>query len=80
MAGASVVMLASELLQHGLGRIDEIVDGLRSWLTEREYVSVAQLRGSMSQMCVAEPAAFERANYLRVLQAWRPDPSLRGAR
>lgn len=76
MAGASAVMLASELLQHGLGRISEIVHGLRSWLTEREYESVAQLRGSMSQMCVAEPAAFERANYLKVLQSWRPDPAL----
>ena len=41
-----------------------------------EYESVSQLRGSMSQMCVAEPAAFERANYLKVLQSWRPDPAL----
>ena len=77
MAGASAVMLTSELLQHGLGRIDEIVQGLRSWLTEHEYESVAQLRGSMSQMCVAEPAAFERANYLKTLQSWSPDRARR---
>ena len=79
MAGASAVMLTSELMEHGLGRIGEIVHGLRTWLTEHEYESVSQLRGSMSQMCVAEPAAFERANYLKVLQSWRSDPALRRA-
>lgn len=76
MAGASTVMLTSELLQHGLGRIGEIVHGLRVWMTEREYESVTQMRGSMSQMCVAEPAAFERANYVKTLQSWRADPAL----
>lgn len=75
MAGANVVMLASELLQHGMGRIGEIVHGMHVWMTEREYESVAQMRGSMSQLCVAEPAAFERANYMKVLQSWRPDPA-----
>jgi dihydroorotate dehydrogenase (fumarate) len=75
MAGASAVMLASELLQHGIGRIAEIVHGLTVWMTEHEYESIAQMRGSMSQSCVAEPAAFERANYMKVLQSWRPDPS-----
>lgn len=75
MAGASAVMLASELLQHGIGRIGEIVHGLTVWMTEREYTSISQMRGSMSQMCVAEPAAFERANYMRVLQSWQPDPA-----
>lgn len=75
MAGANVVMLASELLQHGVGRIAEIVHGLTVWMTEHEYESIVQMRGSMSQMCVAEPAAFERANYMKVLQSWRPDPS-----
>jgi dihydroorotate dehydrogenase (fumarate) len=73
MAGASVVMVASELLQHGIGRLGEIVHGMTVWMTEHEYESVAQMRGSMSQMCVAEPAAFERANYMKVLQSWRPD-------
>lgn len=75
MAGASAVMLASELLQHGIGRLGEIVHGLTVWMTEHEYTSISQMRGSMSQMCVAEPAAFERANYLKVLQSWRPDPA-----
>jgi dihydroorotate dehydrogenase (fumarate) len=75
MAGADAVMLASELLKHGVGRIGEIVHGMTVWMTEREYEGVSQMRGSMSQMCVAEPAAFERANYMKVLQSWRPDPA-----
>ena len=74
MAGANVVMLASELLQHGLGRIGQLVHGVVAWMVEHEYDSVLQMRGSMIQMHVAEPAAFERANYMKVLQSWRPDP------
>jgi hypothetical protein len=50
-AGANVVMLASEMLKQGLGRIGEIVHGMHVWMTEREYESVSQMRGSMSQMC-----------------------------
>lgn len=75
MAGASAVMMASELLKHGIGRIEEILHGLAVWMTEHEYDSVSQMQGSMSQIHVAEPAAFERANYMKVLQSWRPDPA-----
>ncbi len=75
MAGAKVTMMASELLQNGLGRIDEILRGMLIWLEEHEYESVAQMQGSMSQQNITEPAAFERANYMRVLQSWRPDPA-----
>jgi len=75
MAGAKVTMMASELLQNGLQRISEIVQGMLVWLEEHEYESVAQMQGSMSQQHVAEPAAFERANYMRVLQSWQPDPA-----
>ena len=63
-------MMASELLHHGLGRIREILDEMTAWMEEREYESVAQMRGSMSQKSVAEPAAFERANYMKVLQSY----------
>lgn len=70
MAGASTVQLASELLQHGIRRIDEIVHGLTVWMTEREYASVSQMRGSMSQICVAEPAAWP--SRLRGSSVWRP--------
>jgi dihydroorotate dehydrogenase (fumarate) len=75
MAGANVTMMASELLHNGVKRIGEIVDGLTMWMEEHEYESVAQMRGSMSQMNVAEPSAFVRANYMKELQSWRVDPT-----
>lgn len=75
MAGAKVTMMASELLQNGIGRIGEVVEDLRNWMEEHEYLSVAQMQGSMSQKNVAEPTAFERANYMKVLQSWRADPN-----
>ena len=67
MAGANVAMLTSALLEHGPGRLLHILSDMTTWLEEREYESVEQLRGSMSQRHVAEPAAFERANYMRAL-------------
>jgi dihydroorotate dehydrogenase (fumarate) len=70
MAGANVAMLTSALLAHGPGRLLHILADLRAWLEEHEYESVEQLRGSMSQRHVAEPAAYERANYLRALTAF----------
>jgi dihydroorotate dehydrogenase (fumarate) len=75
MAGAKVTMLASELLRNGVKRIGEIVGEMQRWMEEHEYESVAQMRGSMSQRNVAEPAAFERANYMKVLQSWQHDPT-----
>ncbi|MCB0047134.1 MAG: dihydroorotate dehydrogenase-like protein [Caldilineaceae bacterium] len=75
MAGANVTMMASELLGNGVGRIGQVVENLGLWLEEREYESVKQMQGSMSQQHVAEPDAFERANYMRVLQSWRQDPT-----
>ncbi len=75
MAGAKVTMMTSELLRNGVGRIGEIVQDMKNWMEEYEYESVDQMQGSMSQQNVAEPAAFERANYMKVLQSWRPDPT-----
>lgn len=75
MAGARVMMMASELLRNGVERIGQVVEELRRWMEEHEYESVRQMQGSMSQQNVAEPAAFERANYMKVLQSWRPDPT-----
>jgi dihydroorotate dehydrogenase (fumarate) len=75
MAGANVTMLASEILRNGVGRLDEIRKDMELWMEEHEYESVEQMQGSMSQKNVAEPAAFERANYMRVLHSWRPDPT-----
>ena len=75
MAGASVTMMASELLRNGVQRIGLIVQEVARWLEEHEYQSLMQARGSMSQQNVAEPAAFERANYMKVLQSWKFDPT-----
>ena len=72
MAGAKVAMMASELLRGGVGRITEILRAMREWMDEREYVSVNQMIGSMSRASVADPAAFERANYMRMLASYRP--------
>ncbi len=70
MAGAKVTMLASELLQNGLKRIEEILADMNAWMDTFEYESIRQMQGSMSQKAVAEPAAFERANYLKALQTF----------
>ncbi|MFN8468189.1 MAG: dihydroorotate dehydrogenase-like protein [Caldilineaceae bacterium] len=75
MAGANATMMASELLRHGVGRIGVVVQEVERWLEEHEYESVRQAQGSMSQRNVAEPAAFERANYMKVLQSWKFDPT-----
>lgn len=71
MAGANVTMMASELLQNGVGRIEEVLKAMVGWMTEHEYESVEQMIGSMSQQSCAEPAAFERANYMKVLDSYR---------
>ena len=75
MAGAKVAMITSEILRNGIGRIGEILKDLEEWMEEKEYESVRQMQGSMSQIRCPEPAAFERANYMKVLHAWSPDPT-----
>jgi len=75
MAGAKVAMTTSALLQKGPERIAGILKGMVTWLEDHEYESVRQMQGSMSQKNVAEPAAFERANYMKVLQSWSDDPA-----
>ncbi|HJZ81569.1 MAG TPA: dihydroorotate dehydrogenase-like protein [Pyrinomonadaceae bacterium] len=72
MAGAKVTMMASELLQNGVRRIKEVLREVEVWMDEHEYGSVAQMIGSMSQQHCAEPAAFERANYMKTLDSYRP--------
>ena len=74
MAGAKVCMMASELLKNGVQRISQILEGMVQWMEDYEYESVAQMQGSMSQQKVGEPAAFERANYMKALGSWRPEP------
>jgi dihydroorotate dehydrogenase (fumarate) len=75
VAGAKVTMMASELLSNGPGRISEMLEGIRRWMDARGYESVSEMQGSMSQQRVDDPAAFERANYMAVLQSWYNDPA-----
>ena len=74
MAGARVVMLASELLHRGAEGAAALLAGVTAWMNEHEYTSIKQMQGSMSQASVAEPAAFERANYMKVLGSFRNLP------
>ena len=69
MAGAAVTMMTSALLAGGIRHLATVKAGLIAWMEEHEYESIAQIRGSMSQRAVADPAAFDRANYLRVLRS-----------
>ncbi|HVP21829.1 MAG TPA: dihydroorotate dehydrogenase-like protein [Anaerolineaceae bacterium] len=70
MAGANCTMIASELIAKGHGRIPEILGEMNQWMEEFEYDSINQMRGSMSQKSVPDPAAFERANYMKALQSF----------
>jgi dihydroorotate dehydrogenase (fumarate) len=70
MAGASATMVASELLMHGFGRVTEILNDVQEWMEEHEYVSIEQMKGSMSHQAIGDPSALERANYMRVLSSY----------
>jgi dihydroorotate dehydrogenase (fumarate) len=70
MVGADVVMMTSALLRHGPEHIATVEAEVRTWLTDHEYESVEQLRGSASQATVDDPSAFERANYMQTLRSW----------
>ncbi len=71
MAGADVAMLCSVLLEKGPQHLATVLADLQKWMEEKEYASVTQMKGSMSQRSVAEPAAFERANYMKALNSWK---------
>ncbi len=71
-AGANVAMMTSEILLNGIGRFGEILHEMSRWLEEREYQSLEELHGSLSQINVAAPAAFERANYIQIVRSYSP--------
>jgi dihydroorotate dehydrogenase (fumarate) len=68
LAGADVVMTTSALLRHGVGHMRTLVDGLTQWLAARDLVSISGVRGTLSHAQVRDPIAFERANYIEILQ------------
>lgn len=72
MVGADVTMLCSVLMNQGFDVIHQIETEMCHWLTEHDYQSVRQLQGSMSQKNCADPAAFERAQYMRAIMSYKP--------
>lgn len=77
LAGADVTMVASALYTRGIDHLRLLVDGVRSWLEEHDYTSVAQMKGSVSQANAQDPEAFERANYIRTLVDFTSSESTR---
>jgi dihydroorotate dehydrogenase (fumarate) len=71
MAGAHAIQMVSAILRHGPEHIAVVRDGMKRWLEAHEYESLAEARGSMSHKHCPDPAALERANYMRILQSWR---------
>jgi len=74
MAGADVTMMCSALLGHGVEYIREIETRMCEWMEEHDYQSVQQMQGSMSQKYCSDPAAFERAQYMRAVLSYKPTP------
>ena len=70
MAGAKVAMMTSALLKRGISYLDTLSTELLIWMGEHEYDSIRQMQGSMSRNAVPQPAAFERANYMKVLSSY----------
>jgi dihydroorotate dehydrogenase (fumarate) len=71
MVGADVTMLCSTLLRNGISHLQSIEAGLLEWMEKHEYESVAQMKGSMSQIRCPNPAAFERAQYMKAVKSFR---------
>ncbi len=74
MAGADVTMMCSALLKNGPEHLTSVLADIDRWMLDHEYHSVKQMKGSMSQKSVADPAAFERANYMKTLNTYRHIP------
>jgi dihydroorotate dehydrogenase (fumarate) len=71
LVGADAVMTTSALLRHGVRHMATLVEGLAGWLDARE-ANLADIRGRMSRARLRDTDAYERANYIRILQGWRP--------
>lgn len=69
MTGASVAQMASVLLKKGPAMLKKMLSDIEGWMEDKEYESIEQMKGSMSYKSIAEPAAYERANYMKMLQS-----------
>jgi len=74
LCGAHVVQVVAVLLRGGIGKLAELRSGVARWLEENRHPSLAQLRGRLDSSRNPDPHAFERASYMRMLAAWRPEP------
>ena len=72
LAGADVAMTTSSLLENGVEHLGVLLNGLETWMARNSFESVSQMKGAMSQMRVPNPSSFERANYLKILQSYKP--------
>ena len=70
LAGAHAVQMVSALLRHGPSFLESTVDGLKRWMEWQKVESVDAMRGKVSLQHAADPSAFERANYIRMLHSW----------
>lgn len=70
MAGASVAMMTSALIKNGIRHVHRVLEDMTRWMSENEYESVRQMRGSMSRRSAPNPASFERVNYMKVLSSY----------
>lgn len=71
MVGANVTMLCSSILKHGINHIHNIENHMKEWMVEKEYNSVSELQGSMSQKKTADPEKFERAQYMKAITKYQ---------
>jgi dihydroorotate dehydrogenase (fumarate) len=79
LAGADVTMMASALFRNGPEHLALVRDGIATWLTEHDYASVEQLKGSVSQRSVDDPVAFARSNYMQMLVDYTSPYDWRGS-
>ncbi len=75
MVGADVTTLCSTLIRHGMRQINLIERDMVTWMQEHEYESIRQLKGSLSQKNCPDPAAFERAQYMRAISSYYVSPA-----
>jgi dihydroorotate dehydrogenase (fumarate) len=75
LAGARVVMMTSALIQNGIAHLGQVRRELERWLGDNGWESVQKLQGLLSRRAVADPAVFERLNYMQIVTSYKPDPS-----
>lgn len=71
LGGAHIVQVVSVLLETGPRALTVLLDGLRTWMTEHDHESISTMRGALDLKRCPDPAAHERANYIKILQSWR---------